>query len=163
MGTRRSSKQTPVRASHSSFRRSLPQGERWATVELASSLLDSSQYNYNFGRAFGGHCTYGCLRKRNSEWWLLYGGVLSVNMETGESSSQLERYLRMIVSVGVLSGVTVVLGYGGWIVLTLTAKLGGYDPRTEDEDLLRERFRAWPDRNREVMRTNGKRPLRLKP
>jgi len=84
-------------------------------------------------------------------------------MNTGEDSTQLERFSRVIVSVVVLSGVTVVLGYGGWIVLTLTAKLAGYDLRTEDGDRLRERLRAWPGRNRKVLRTNGKRPLRLKP
>lgn len=86
-----------------------------------------------------------------------------MGMKAGEDSTQQKRFLRVIVSVVVLSGVTVVLGYGGWFVLTLTAKLVGYDPRTEDGYRLRERLRAWPHRNREVMRTNGKRPLPLKP
>lgn len=94
---------------------------------------------------------------------MFYRGVLETGMKTGEDSTKLERFLRVTVSVVVLSGVTVVLGYGGWIVLTVTAKLGGYDPRTEDGGRLRERLRVWPDRNREVMRTNGKRSLQLKP
>ncbi|MBZ6496868.1 hypothetical protein [Natrinema longum] len=73
------------------------------------------------------------------------------------------RLARVIVSVVVLTGVTVVLGYGGWIVLTLTANIGGYDPKTADGELLRERLLEWPDRNREVMRSNGRTSLPLRP
>ena len=39
-----------------------------------------------------------------------------------------------VVRVLILTGVTVVFGYGGWIVLTLTASVVGYDPKTEDGD-----------------------------
>ena len=89
-------------------------------------------------------------------------------MTTGEESTDSDvpfrtRLVRVVVSVVVLTGVTVVLGYGGWLALTLTAKLGGYDPETEDGELLRERLLAWPDRNREVMRSNGRTLLPLKP
>lgn len=74
-----------------------------------------------------------------------------------------KRLARVVVSVVVLTGVTVVLGYGGWIVLTLTAAVAGYDPETADGDALRERLLAWPDRNREVMRSNGRTSLPWKP
>lgn len=73
------------------------------------------------------------------------------------------RLVRVVVSVVILTGVTVVLGYGGWIVLTLTAKIGGYDPETADGELVRDRLLAWPDRNREVMRSDGNVRLPLKP
>lgn len=59
--------------------------------------------------------------------------------------------------------VTVFLGYGGWIVLSITAALFGYDPETDDGGPLRDRLVAWPDRNREVMRTDGRVPLPLRP
>ena len=74
-----------------------------------------------------------------------------------------KRLVRVCVSIVILTGVTVILGYGGWIVLTVTAKVGGYDPKTADGELLRDRLLAWPDRNREVMRSNGRTPLPLKP
>ncbi|WP_135534836.1 hypothetical protein [Halostella pelagica] len=74
-----------------------------------------------------------------------------------------KRLVRVCVSVVVLTGVTVILGYGGWIVLTITAKTVGYDPKTVDGELLRDRLLAWPDRNREVMRSNGRTSLPLKP
>lgn len=74
-----------------------------------------------------------------------------------------ERLVRVSVSIVVLVPVTVFLGYGGWLVLSLTAALGVYDPETEDGDLLRERLFEWPDRNREVMRTDGRTELPLKP
>ncbi|QFU81755.1 hypothetical protein [Natronorubrum aibiense] len=73
------------------------------------------------------------------------------------------RLMRVVVSIVVLTFVTVVLGYGGWLVLTITAKLAGYDPETADGDLLRHRLLAWPDRNREVMRTNGRTSIPWKP
>lgn len=73
------------------------------------------------------------------------------------------RLVRVVVSIVVLSGVTVVLGYGGWVVLTLTATVAGYDPETPEGDLLRDRLLEWPDRNREVMRSNGRKPLPLQP
>lgn len=43
---------------------------------------------------------------------------------------------RGLVSVVVLSGVTVVVGYGSWGVLTLKA----YEPESTDGDTLRERL-----------------------
>lgn len=73
------------------------------------------------------------------------------------------RLLRVIVSIVVLTGVTVILGYGGWIVLTITAKVAGYDPETTNGELLRNRLLTWPGRNREVMRTDGRVELPLKP
>lgn len=73
------------------------------------------------------------------------------------------RLVRVVVSVVVLTAVTVVLGYGGWIVLTLTARIGGYDPKTDEGELLRDRLLEWPDRNREVMRSNGRADLPLRP
>ena len=77
--------------------------------------------------------------------------------------SFVERLVKVLVSIIVLTGVTVVLGYGGWLVLTVTATVAGYDPETEDGELLRERLLAWPERNRAVMRTNGRAELPLKP
>lgn len=73
------------------------------------------------------------------------------------------RLVRVLISVVVLTGVTVVFGYGGWIVLTLTANIAGYDPETEEGDLLRNRLLDWPERNREVMRSNGRKPLPVRP
>lgn len=84
-------------------------------------------------------------------------------MNESEEPTRRKRFVRVIASIVVMSGVTVVLGYGGWLVLTLTATTAGYDPQTEDGDSLRDRLAAWPDRNREVMRTNGSHPLPLKP
>lgn len=74
-----------------------------------------------------------------------------------------DRLANVVVSVVVLVPATVVLGYGGWAVLTLTARLAGYDPETTDGDLLRNRLLAWPDRNRDVMRTDGRVEPPLKP
>ena len=65
------------------------------------------------------------------------------------------RLRRVVLSITLMTFVTVVVGYGGGLVLTLSAKLGGPDPETADGDPLRERLLAWPDRNRDVMRTNG--------
>lgn len=75
---------------------------------------------------------------------------------TNETQGLARRAGKLAVSIGVLSLVTVVLGYGGWAVVTVSAKLGGPDPETESGDLLRERLLTWPDRNREVMRTDGR-------
>jgi hypothetical protein len=69
------------------------------------------------------------------------------------------RLVRMLISIGVLTFITVIFGYGGWIVLSLTAKSVGYDPQTEEGDLLRNRLVNWPERNKEVMRSNGRKPL----
>ena len=63
----------------------------------------------------------------------------------------------------VLTGVTVFLGYGGWLLLTVAAVTVGYEPETKNGELLRNRLREWPERNREVMRTNGKADLPLRP
>ncbi|MFC4245823.1 hypothetical protein ACFOZ7_02185 [Natribaculum luteum] len=80
-----------------------------------------------------------------------------------EDEPFLERLVGLVVSIVVLTGVTVILGYGGWAILTLSAKLGGPDPKTEDGDLLRNRLATWPDRNREFMRNNGRGELPLRP
>lgn len=74
-----------------------------------------------------------------------------------------KRLGRVVVSIVVLTGVTVVVGYGGWLLLTLAATLGVYDPVAEDGASLRTRLLEWSDRNREVMRTNGRVKLPLKP
>lgn len=73
------------------------------------------------------------------------------------------RLVRVLISVVFLTGVTVVLGYGGWIILTMTANITGFDPETEEGDLLRDRLLDWPERNREVMRSNGRKPLPVRP
>lgn len=85
------------------------------------------------------------------------------NSRDPSEPSAIKRFGRVLVSVIVLTPLTVFLGYGGWLVLTVTAAIGGYDPRTEDDDLLRERLLVWPDRNRDVMRTNGRAELPLQP
>ena len=77
--------------------------------------------------------------------------------------SRRTRYVRVLVSVAVLGGVTVVLGYGGGLFLTVSATLVGYDPRTDDGDKLRNRLLSWPERDRSVMRTNGRESLPLRP
>ncbi len=86
-------------------------------------------------------------------------------MTTAEETdgSFVDRFVKLSISIVVLVPVTVFLGYGGWFVLTLTAAVGLYDPKTKDGEPLRERLFEWPDRNREVMRTNGHAPLPLKP
>ncbi|KAB7516545.1 hypothetical protein DM867_03140 [Halosegnis rubeus] len=58
---------------------------------------------------------------------------------------------------------TVTFGYGGWIIFSLTAKTMWYDPQTAEGDLLRDRLVNWPERNKEVMHSNGRKPLPLKP
>jgi hypothetical protein len=77
--------------------------------------------------------------------------------------SRSKRLWRVGVSIIVLAPVTVLLGYGGWLVLTLMTLLGVYQPEPADGDPLRERLVAWPDRNREVMRTDGRVTLPLRP
>lgn len=70
---------------------------------------------------------------------------------------------RVVVSIVVMVPITVFLGYGGWLVLSVTATLAGYDPETGDGEALRDRLVTWPERNREVMRTDGRVPLPLRP
>lgn len=65
------------------------------------------------------------------------------------------RVLEVAVSICVLTLGTVVVGYGGWLLLTVSAKLGGPDPETDNGDSLRDRLLAWPARNREFMQNNG--------
>lgn len=77
--------------------------------------------------------------------------------------SRSRRLWRVGVSIIVLTPVTVLLGYGGRLVLTLMTLLGLYQPEPTDGDPLRERLVAWPDRNREVMRTDGRVTLPLRP
>jgi hypothetical protein len=89
---------------------------------------------------------------------------MAQNERPNETASSFKtRLVRVVISIVVLTGVTVVFGYGGWIILTLTANIAGYDPETEDGDLLRNRLLDWPERNREVMRSNGHKPLPVKP
>lgn len=89
--------------------------------------------------------------------------MTAVDGSNGSDVRFRQRLSRVVVSVVVLTGVTVVLGYGGWIVLTLAARIGGYDPETADGDVLRDRLLVWPERNREVMRSNGSASLPWKP
>jgi len=89
--------------------------------------------------------------------------VTPTKLPDSSESSFLERLVKVIVSIVVLVPVTVFLGYGGWVILTASAAVGGPDPETVDGELLRYRLAAWPERNREVMRTNGEAELPLKP
>lgn len=73
------------------------------------------------------------------------------------------RAARVAVSIVLLVPITVFLGYGGWIVLTISAALGGPDPVTGEGELLRHRLFEWPERNREVMRTDGTAELPWRP
>lgn len=73
------------------------------------------------------------------------------------------RLWQLVVSITVLTGVSVVVGYGGGLLLWISACLGGPDPRTEDGELLRDRLLAWPERNREFMRRNGHGELPTRP
>lgn len=57
---------------------------------------------------------------------------------------------RVLVSVVVLSGVSIVVGYSGWVVLPLTAKTRVYKPETTDDDTLRHRLRATKTTTRPV-------------
>ncbi|WP_126664469.1 hypothetical protein [Haloterrigena salifodinae] len=89
--------------------------------------------------------------------------VSAPDSHTTADPSFRERLVRVAVSIVVLAPVTVFLGYGGWIVLAVTATLVGYDPETETGEPLRERLLAWPERNRAVMRTNGRAELPVRP
>ena len=89
-------------------------------------------------------------------------------MDTDEIADDAEppirtRAVRVALSVVVLVPVTVFLGYGGWLVLTLAGAVGVYDPPSGDGEPLRDRLVAWPERNREVMRTDGRVELPLRP
>ena len=76
--------------------------------------------------------------------------------DTGPEKPLGKRILQLIVSIVVLTGVSVVVGYGGGLLLAISAWLGRPDPRTTDGDPLRDRLLDWPDRNREFMRWNGR-------
>jgi len=80
-----------------------------------------------------------------------------------DAESTIMRFGKLSVSIGVLTFVTVVLGYGGWGLLTVSATLGGPDPETNGGELLRKRLLAWPERNRNFMRNDGHGTLPLKP
>ncbi len=67
----------------------------------------------------------------------------------------LKRALQLIVSICLMTAVTVILGYGGGLLLTIIAGAGGPNPRTEDGDPLKDRLLDWPDKNREFMKSNG--------
>lgn len=69
------------------------------------------------------------------------------------------RLLRLAASITVLTAATVVGGYGGWLAPTLT----GYDPETVDGEPLGDRLVRWPERNRAVLRSNGRASLPLRP
>ncbi len=82
-------------------------------------------------------------------------------MDQTEHATQMDksfgrRLLQLTLSITVMTLVTVVVGYGGGLLLFVSATLGGPDPKTADGELLRDRLLDWPDRNREFMRTNGR-------
>lgn len=83
----------------------------------------------------------------------------SVDPSTDDDPSFVTRLFRVVVSVVILTLLTVILGYGGWLVLSVYVWLGGAEPMTDDGDRLRPRLVEWPDRNRDVMRSDGRRPL----
>lgn len=93
----------------------------------------------------------------------MYYNMVTGDKDAEDAESAVPRFGKLTVSIAVLTFVTVVIGYGGWVLLTISAKLGGPDPETADGDLLRERLLAWPERNREFMRNNGHGDLPLKP
>lgn len=83
--------------------------------------------------------------------------------EPSDEKSVLTRVTELVVSVTVLTGVTVVLGSVGGLVLTIIANMGGPDPRTDNDELLRDRLLDWVKRNRDFMERNGQGTLPLKP
>lgn len=89
--------------------------------------------------------------------------LLGSALDPETAPSTITRVARMIVSITVLTGVAVLLGYGGGLLLALSAALGGPDPETPDGDLLRDRLLEWPERNRQFMHTNGHGTLPLRP
>lgn len=129
---------------------------------IAHSLPDDSTVSCGQG---GNH--HGFTPGNTSPSFMIPVGVLEAMTPPEESTPAddglAERIGRLAVSIVVLTGVTVVLGYCGWILLTITATAFGYDPETADGALLRDRLLAWPERNRDVMRTNGRTELPLKP
>jgi hypothetical protein len=48
-------------------------------------------------------------------------------LDNEDSTSFIERFVKVLVSIIAVVPVSVFLGYGGWIVLTLSAIRGGYD------------------------------------
>jgi len=82
---------------------------------------------------------------------------------SNQESGVMERIGLLIVSICVMTFVTVVVGYGGWLVLRISAAIGGPDPRNEDGERLRDRLLAWPQRNRDFIRSNGRGDLPLRP
>lgn len=67
-----------------------------------------------------------------------------------------KRIVQLVVSITILTFVSVVIGYGGGLLLTISASLGGPDPHTEDGEPLRDGLLTWPQRNREFMKSNAK-------
>ena len=82
---------------------------------------------------------------------------------SGQERGLLRRIGLLSVSICVMTFVTVVVGYGGWLLLRISAAIGGPDPQTEEGALLRNRLLAWPQRNRDFIRSNGRRDLPLRP
>lgn len=89
---------------------------------------------------------------------------MKANETTDDADPSLRtRAVRIALSVVVFVPVTVFVGYGGWLVLTLAGAVGVYEPENGDGESLRDRLFAWPERNREVMRTDGRVELPLRP
>lgn len=73
------------------------------------------------------------------------------------------RLVRVILSIVIFVPVTVIIGYGGWMVLSLWRSGPGRFGGTESVDQLRQRLLRWPDRNRAVLRSNGRVEVPIRP
>lgn len=82
--------------------------------------------------------------------------------DVGEKPT-LVRTTEVIVAITVVLPLAVFAGNLGWLVLRLSAAIGGPDPTTADGDLLRNRLLDWSGRNRSFVRENGRGRLPLSP
>ena len=77
--------------------------------------------------------------------------------------SRLVRTTEVVVAITVVLPLAVFAGNLGWLMLRLSAAVGGPDPTTADGDLLRDRLLNWSGRNRAFVRKNGRGDLPLSP
>jgi len=77
--------------------------------------------------------------------------------------SAVVRTTEVIVAITVVLPLAVFAGNFGWLVLRLSAAVGGPDPTTADGDPLRRRLLDWSGRNRAFVRENGRGDLPLSP
>jgi dolichol kinase len=73
------------------------------------------------------------------------------------------RTTEVIVAITVVLPLAVFAGNLGWLVLRLSAAVGGPDPTIDDGDPLRRRLLDWSGRNRAFVRENGRGDLPLSP